>query len=262
MKMFVPALAATVFTVALGAAGVAGAADDASLAAPQGAAAGPAGTAEDTAATSFGTGSQDFWISAPQFAARTGGAQWSYQSFLYFATPVSAQYEAQVELPAGGVVTVVECFFRDTTANDASVGFWRQSYNYVTDTPSVTNITTVSSTGTAGYQKPFQNVSEQIRYRNGDLRTVYTLIANMPGDLNVSFRGCRLFWNRSISPAPAAATFTDVPVGHAQFRFVEALNAAAITGGCGGGNFCPDAPLTRGQMAVFLSAALGLHFPY
>ena len=27
------------------------------------------------------------------------------------------------------------------------------------------------------------------------------------------------------------------------------------------GNYCPDAPLTRGQMAVFLSKALGLHWP-
>jgi hypothetical protein len=52
-----------------------------------------------------------------------------------------------------------------------------------------------------------------------------------------------------------------VPVGHPQLQFVEALVAAGITAGCGGGNFCPDAPVTRGQMAVFLAAALGLHFP-
>jgi hypothetical protein len=36
--------------------------------------------------------------------------------------------------------------------------------------------------------------------------------------------------------------------------------ASGITAGCGGGNYCPDAPLTRGQMAVFLSKGLGLHF--
>jgi hypothetical protein len=30
--------------------------------------------------------------------------------------------------------------------------------------------------------------------------------------------------------------------------------------GCGGGNFCPDAAVTRGQMAVFLAKALGLHW--
>jgi hypothetical protein len=42
-----------------------------------------------------------------------------------------------------------------------------------------------------------------------------------------------------------------------QVRFVEALFAAGISVG---GNYCPDAPLTRGQMAVFLSGALGLHW--
>lgn len=36
------------------------------------------------------------------------------------------------------------------------------------------------------------------------------------------------------------------------------LAAAGITGGCGDGRFCPDAPLTRAQMAVFLARALGL----
>ena len=67
--------------------------------------------------------------------------------------------------------------------------------------------------------------------------------------------------SRQVSPAPATATFTDVPVGHPQRQFIEALVAAGITGGCGAGAYCPDAPLTRGQMAVFLAVALGLHFP-
>ncbi len=64
-----------------------------------------------------------------------------------------------------------------------------------------------------------------------------------------------------MSPAPATASFTDVPTSHPFFPFVEALTASGITAGCGGGNYCPDDPLTRGQMAVFLSTALGLHWP-
>ena len=63
-----------------------------------------------------------------------------------------------------------------------------------------------------------------------------------------------------VSPAPGTATFGDVPKSHPFFRYVEALAAAGVTGGCGGGNFCPDAPLTRGQMAVFLAKALGLQW--
>jgi hypothetical protein len=69
-----------------------------------------------------------------------------------------------------------------------------------------------------------------------------------------------VYYTLQVSPAPSVATFSDVPTGHPFFQVVEALAASGITVGCGGGNFCPDAPLTRGQMAVFLSVVLGLHF--
>ena len=64
-----------------------------------------------------------------------------------------------------------------------------------------------------------------------------------------------------VSPPPATPTFGDVPTGHPYFQFVEALVKSGVTGGCGGGNYCPDQPLTRGQMAVFLAKALGLQWP-
>ena len=34
--------------------------------------------------------------------------------------------------------------------------------------------------------------------------------------------------------------------------WVEQLSVLGITAGCGGGNYCPNSPNTRGQMAVFL----------
>lgn len=68
----------------------------------------------------------------------------------------------------------------------------------------------------------------------------------------------RAQWVRQVSPPPAAARFLDVPTNHPFFRFVEALAASGITGGCGGNLYCPDAAVTRGQMAVFLATALGL----
>jgi hypothetical protein len=39
------------------------------------------------------------------------------------------------------------------------------------------------------------------------------------------------------------------------------LAASGVTVGCGGGNYCPDAPLTRRKMAVCLAKALGLQWP-
>ena len=66
-----------------------------------------------------------------------------------------------------------------------------------------------------------------------------------------------------VSAAPGTATFSDVPMSHPFFQFIEALAASGITAGCNLAppQFCPDAPVTRGQMAVFLSRALGLHWP-
>jgi hypothetical protein len=53
------------------------------------------------------------------------------------------------------------------------------------------------------------------------------------------------------------ARFGDVPIGDSFCGFIERLADDGITGGCGGSNFCPNAPVTRGQMAVFIEAALG-----
>jgi S-layer family protein len=80
-------------------------------------------------------------------------------------------------------------------------------------------------------------------------------------DGSIRLRSVRLLFRRRVSPAPGTSTFGDVPTGHPFFQFVEALAASGITAGCGSGNYCPDAPLTRGQMAVFLAKALGLHWP-
>jgi hypothetical protein len=60
--------------------------------------------------------------------------------------------------------------------------------------------------------------------------------------------------------APATPTFADVPASSGLYEFVEMLSAAGVSGGCGGGNFCPNAPITRGQMAVFIAVSLGLRF--
>ena len=69
-----------------------------------------------------------------------------------------------------------------------------------------------------------------------------------------------VFYQLQMSPAPSTPTFSDVPRNHPFFRAIEALAASGITGGCGGGNFCPNQAVTRGELAKFLSNALGLYW--
>ena len=55
------------------------------------------------------------------------------------------------------------------------------------------------------------------------------------------------------APAPATGNvFADVPADAFAAAWIERLAAEGISSGCGGGNFCPGAAVTRAQMAVFL----------
>ena len=49
--------------------------------------------------------------------------------------------------------------------------------------------------------------------------------------------------------------FPDVPCPSTFAAWIEDLAAEGITGGCGGGNYCPTNPVRRDQMAVFLLKA-------
>jgi hypothetical protein len=55
------------------------------------------------------------------------------------------------------------------------------------------------------------------------------------------------------SIALASHAFSDVPTSHPFHADVSALVAKGVTGGCGGGKYCPNDYVTRGQMAAFLN---------
>ena len=54
------------------------------------------------------------------------------------------------------------------------------------------------------------------------------------------------------APPACSGIFADTPCPGPFTDWIEALAAEGITGGCGGGNYCPGEPVTRQQMAVFL----------
>jgi len=150
-----------------------------------------------------------------------------------FCTAAACSFEAPLSLPAGALVTGIELEGCDTTPGVAS------------------------ASGCA--------------FLRGDLATPETIdnfnnnyqlevVINGNGTDTTRFLTVRVFYRLQVSPAPAFAFYVDVPNTHPFYQFVEALRVAGITTGCGPFLYCPDDPITRGQMAVFLSKALGLHF--
>ena len=244
---------------------------DASLSANASSASRSAGIAADVPGVApmdgaFGLGGQDFWVGAGQFYPRSAGTSLVYNNFYYWYS-TGGQHEAQFQLPNGALMSVLRCYFNDTNAgSDGNVGMWRQFFNTTTGSPGNANLANVSSTGSGGYQDVFATPTDNtFRSRSGtnfNEENIYTLIANLPAaTTTVNLRGCRIFYNRQIAPAPATATFTDVPVGSQFFAEVQALSASGITSGCAAGLFCPTGTLTRLQMAAFLARAMGLHWP-
>jgi hypothetical protein len=59
-------------------------------------------------------------------------------------------------------------------------------------------------------------------------------------------------------PPGCTGVFDDVPCPSQYADWIEDIAARGITGGCGGNNFCPTNPSTRGQMAAFLTKTFGL----
>lgn len=65
------------------------------------------------------------------------------------------------------------------------------------------------------------------------------------------------FLVRALDLPAASGSFADVPSGSIHADDIQSLVAAGIAKGCGTNRFCPDASVTREQMAVFLRNAVG-----
>jgi hypothetical protein len=61
-----------------------------------------------------------------------------------------------------------------------------------------------------------------------------------------------------IPPQASGMQFGDVPSTHWAAAWIEQLYFEGITTGCGAGNFCPEDPVKRSEMAVFLVRSFNL----
>lgn len=222
------------------------------------------------------------------FGHTLGGTHMSYQAFrpTFSTAQLPAEYgsldssryclggnsiyEAQIEgLPHGGLLWHATVSIHDASADEDITGWLTQTCDPFLSGPPVT---TILDTDTAPDGHSILNflstVGDEITVDEWDcFYSVRVRLGEAPGGFTFCNAGddlriqrARVRWRRRVSPAPQTATFDDVPPGHPFFRHVEALVDSEITAGCDADSFCPNTPLTRGQMAVFLATALGLNW--
>jgi hypothetical protein len=184
------------------------------------------------------------------------------QNALRYATAGSNSFFAPLHLPSGAVLQSFELDACDNNTAGEHVIALVSHCDHITGLclPIGTQIPSTSA-AINPCQSYVQDVSSlgYVVDNTGD--RLLLLVVTQGGDETTSFAGMRIGYKLQVSPAPGTATFGDVPTSHPFFQYIEALSKSGITGGCGNGNYCPDSPLTRGQMAVFLAKALGLQWP-
>jgi hypothetical protein len=162
-------------------------------------------------------------------------------------------YYATLDLPAGSVIDSIGLNTASDTDSVFGLALWKR------DDHGLNTMAASFSVPAHDWDTDFAAVSIPVPdHLNYEL---VIEVENAPNPNYEYFGWVEVHWHRTVSPAPASATFGDVPTSHPFFQFIEALAAAGITGGCGNGNFCPDQPITRKQEAAFISKALGLQWP-
>ena len=165
---------------------------------------------------------------------------------------------ATVRVPSGALLTYLELDFYDTNATAAVyLNLFDCSYRGV----DCHLIDFVVSPGSGGGGLESVDLTPHAYTMDNNSRELVLVAQTTGNDATTVLNGAYVGYKLQISPAPATATFADVPTNYIYFRAIEALAASGITGGCGGGNFCPNQNVTRGEIAAFLARALGLHFP-
>jgi plastocyanin len=195
-----------------------------------------------------------YTLNAWDFTSRTSVTNTGSAGIPYHRTSTSGieRWIAGVRLPSGAAITGLEM-----SACDASGSTSVMLSECIDPSGACTVLGTVMAPAipTCGFfSVPVSGVNVD------NLGKSYVVEAEVTAGAG-SLRAVRVFHRKSVSPAPATARFGDMPTTDPRFRFVEALAAAGITGGCGPGAYCPEAAVTRGQMAVFLAVALGLYWP-
>lgn len=194
--------------------------------------------------------------------------------YLYAAqNGIGFDFWAPVQLPTGARIVYLDLFYNDTNVlDDFQVdlrAFLGGNPDFLgSGPPSGSTIASVFSTGSAGYGYAVTEldyvVNNNVGYDPAAAQLTLRVLFTANAALSQGLKAVEIWWERGLSPAPATATFGDVPTNDFAFQYVEALVASGVTGGCQASPalYCPDNFVTRRQMAIFIAKALGLYWRF
>lgn len=198
-------------------------------------------------------------IGSAEFAPANSLTSYAYEGTALYSTSPGGYFRAAAHVPTGALLEYIYLDYCDNV-DGGDVWAWLRSCDH--DDPfSCTQLAFLTSTTQSVCTAVYQDLSPNNYTVNNNTKDLYIEVETKGGFLDSSFTGVSIYYQLQVSPAPATATFADVPTNYIYFRAIEALAAAGITSGCGGGNFCPSQPVTRGEMAKFMAVALGLAWP-
>ena len=205
------------------------------------------------------------YVTVPEWQFSPSSSAVAYSDFgnparRYALTPLSFFF-ASPSMPSGALLQNLEFDFCNSQPSGGS-SILLLLYDLAEDNSNMTLLTQITGAASQGCTQAIVDLSG-LNYTvdNQQHRLLLETAFGPNGDDTTSFTGTVVGYRLQVSPAPLPPEFADVPESDPGFVYIEALAGAGITAGCGNGNFCPDAAVTRRQMAVFLAKALGLQWP-
>jgi hypothetical protein len=208
-------------------------------------------------------GIQDYTVTtipATSFTVDTDLAPFYYTDYgslaRYFGFDTEVRhYWGGVTVPSGAVIDYIGLECASTASGELTANLIQMNHN------GTSNLITSLANAPHSFDTDYSPTPLGFQVQNS--RKALILRVDQAPNSEPLFGWVEIWWHRVVSLPPASASFNDVPTGHPFFQYVEALKASGVTGGCSGSPplYCPDGSLTRGQMAVFLAKALGLHWP-
>jgi hypothetical protein len=203
-------------------------------------------------------------VPAAAFSTMTSGITYfNTGGYLYSPSDTGELFWAPVTLPTGVLIKSLGIYYGDSNGSGNVTATLRRYKGFDEAGATTEDIMSVSSAGSSGREFTAVPLSHTVNNSGILGGGQYAVVVNIPvvSGASLSFKAVEIGWQRQVSPVGLGAPhFGDVSPAHPYYQHIEALVASGITAGCGGGNYCPSAFITRGEMAVFLAKGLGLQW--